>query len=165
MKKSLSLFLLIVILFSSSMFTSISVSAEPMYDSYMIFNGAYEDYYEDVYKPAYNSYNEALNEFRTELHALDDSLTRTQYYQIIAFLNQVIDMKKSLFGDRETVGSSRYEVPRLREAMYAAADAGSYDEAISLCNNLTGAIHLRVDCLNTLKAALENYTFPAPVNP
>lgn len=119
-------------------------------------NSDQKAYYNNVYVPAYQAYNQALHHFRERVYATDFE-TVEQAQRVLNFLNELKQRRFDFFGNRETVGKSRYEVPRVREAMYAAAQAGQYDQAIALCQQLKQLVVARVNFLNGLAAEIQNF--------
>lgn len=137
------------------MFLSQTVIAATKED-FQTINGDQKDYYNNVYVPAYYAYNQALKDFRDRVFATDFE-TVEQAQRVLNFLNDLKQRRFDFFGNRETVGKSRYEVPRVREAMYAAADAGQYDQAIDLCHQLKQLVIARVNFLNGLAAEIQDF--------
>ena len=70
--------------------------------------------------------------------------------RVIDFLKAIKTRRNAFFGDRETPGTSRYIVPRLREAMYAAEKAEDFQSAYAYCDQLIKAVQARVAILNSL---------------
>lgn len=125
-------------------------------EDFQTINGDQKDYYNNVYVPAYYAYNQALKDFRDRVFATDFE-TVEQAQRVLNFLNDLKQHRFDFFGNRETVGKSRYEVPRVREAMYAAADSGQYDQAIALCHQLKQLVIARVNFLNGLASEIQDF--------
>lgn len=154
MKKIFSLFIVIV------MITSFAIPAQAMFspteEDYLARYAEYKDYYENVYVPSYNAYNQALSDLATEIGNTNFE-TVEQAQRVIDFLNDLKTRRNAFFGNRETVGTSRYLVPTLRTAMFDAASAEDYNSAYFNCEELITAVEARVSFLNTLKDEVNSF--------
>lgn len=114
-------------------------------------------YYQEVYKPAYKSYNQTIRELRTAVRETEFE-TREQLERVREFIADLTERRWEFFGDRTTVGKSRYEVPAVRTAMYEAADhQRDYDTGIALCGDLLQLVEARVGFLNGLAAEIADF--------
>ena len=122
-----------------------------------------KDYYTNVYEPYYHEYLNLVKELREEIKAAK-LVDRTTANAVRDALSEITQAHRDFFGDRTTVGKSRYDVPAARQAMYNAADhEKDYDSAIAYCVELDRLVHLRVDHLkgaiaklNELKGLVDN---------
>lgn len=154
MKKAVSFVLSLALVLSLGVFGTFAASSR---DDYLAEYDKYVLYYDDTYVPSYNSYNATLDAFSARVDAAKDELTAEQFVRIISFLNEVKAERSAFFGDRETPGTSRYEVPFYRNAMYAAADKEDYDLALEHRNKLLELVTARVTFLGGLADKLGKF--------
>lgn len=118
---------------------------------------AYKIFYSETYKPAYHAYNAKLKEFAQSVKTMQLE-TMDDYNRVMDFINRIKAERKAFFGDRETPGTSRYDVPHLRDAMYDAAEKqGDFAAAIHSCKELTAAVQRRVDFLAKLSGEIGSF--------
>lgn len=156
MRKQITKLTAIVTLMMFLMMSLFQTAIAATKEDYKTTNEDQKDYYTNVYVPAYYAYNQALRDFRDRVYATDFE-TVEQAERVLDLLNDLKQRRFEFFGNRETVGKSRYEVPRVRAAMYAAAQAGQYDQAITLCRQLKQLVIARVNFLNGLAAEVEDF--------
>jgi|GEM_PF-703615 len=125
-------------------------------EDYKAIYNEYKDYYENTYVPAYYAYNQVLEDLRAQIQNTKFE-TYEQAQRVIDFLKAIKTRRNAFFGDRETPGTSRYIVPRLREAMYAAEKAEDFQSAYAYCDQLIKAVQARVAILNSLANSLRDF--------
>lgn len=148
MKKIFSFIVIIVLVATFALPAQAVVSFSK--EDYLTNYANYKDFYNNEYVTSYNTYNAALADLATRISNTDFE-TVEQAQRVIDFLNDLTSRRDAFFGDRETVGTSRYIVPTLRTAMFDAAAAGDYNSAYFHCDELTLAVQDRVDFLTSLK--------------
>lgn len=84
--------------------------------------------------------------------------TVEDFNKVKSFIDQLKSERKAFFGDRETPGTSRYEVPRMRDAMYAAEEAGDFSEATEQCLWLTNKIRYRMLFIEDMTDRIGNFS-------
>lgn len=132
-------------------------------EDYLSHYSEYKDYYTNVYVPSYETYNKALSDLAVEISNTEfESVEQAQ--RVINFLNDLKARKVDFFGNRETIGKSRYVVPTLRTSMYDAAAAENYESAYTYCSDLIEAVEARVDFLNGLKNEVNLFEILLPNN-
>lgn len=118
---------------------------------------AYKTFYSETYKPAYYAYNARLKEFTQAVKTMKLE-TMDDYTRVMDFINRIKAERKAFFGDRVTPGTSRYDVPYLRDAMYDAAEKkGDFSLAVDYCAQLTAAVQRRVDFLAKLSDQIGDF--------
>ena len=120
-------------------------------------------YYQEIYKPCYKAYNQTLKELQRKIRETDFE-TAEQLERVRGFVNELKERRWAFFGDRETPGKSRYDVPQKRQAMYDAEDAGNYDDAVVFCAELKYLVTKRVDFLNELAYEVGRFEIREPSN-
>ena len=139
-------------------------AAGASYEDYKAKNDDQKAYYNEVYRPVYDSYREAVTGLRRQIRDMKFE-SREQAQKVLAFLENLIAEHRAFYGDRTTVGLSRYEVPAAREAMYKAADEDKdYDTAIGNCEKLKALVVERVGFLQNAQDKVESFQPTAPQN-
>lgn len=156
MTRAISLLAVAMMLMS---FMSAFAAAATLED-YKAANDDQKAYYNNIYKPVYAQYQQTIRNFRAFVRDSKKVNTKAEYEKIVAELKAIVAGHRAFYGTRTTVGTSRYEVPVIREAMYTAADkAKNYDRAIEFCADLKAAVKKRVDYMEAVMAkinALQN---------
>ena len=145
----------------SAAMTVSAAGSEVSHDDYLRDYNAYKVFYQETYVPSYHIYNQKLKEFAASVKTMDLA-TMDDYNRVMDFINRLKAERKAFFGDRVTEGTSRYEVPRLRDAMYAAEEAAAYGQAAGLCAELVAAVDLRMDFLRYLGEQLDGFQVNPP---
>lgn len=159
MKKIITLIISVVLFVS---FTIPSQAAEITKEDYLADYSEYKTYYNDVYVPSYLSYNQTLSDFAAEISNTEFT-SEEQALRVINFLKDLKNRRNDFFGNRNTVGKSRYVVPTLRNSMYAAASTEDFASAYNYCNDLCKAVEARVAFLNGLSEEINNFEILQPV--
>ncbi|MDD2269093.1 MAG: cellulose binding domain-containing protein [Eubacteriales bacterium] len=154
MKKIVSFVLSLALVLSLGVFATFAAADR---DEYLAKYDEYVTYYEGTYVPSYNSYNEALDAFSARIDAAKEELTFEQFEAVLAFLNEIKAERSAFYGDRETPGTSRYEVPFYRNAMFAAAEDEDYDLALTNRETLLALVTERVEFLSGLEEQFDDY--------
>ena len=162
MKRLVSLFLSLSLLFSTVIISN-AEEYSPGKEDYLTYYNNYYSLYENEYKTAYTSYNASLDALAQKVK--EANITSIgQINMIKSFLTEISTQRYNFFGDRTTPGKSRYVVPDLRNKMFAAADNKDYKTAIKYCNDLTAAINARITFLNGLKDRVDGFKIPEPTS-
>lgn len=140
-------------------------SAETVtYEEYQAKNTDQKTYYNEVYRPVYAAYRQAVKDLRAQIRATKFE-NREHAEKVLAFLKNLTAEHRAFYGDRTTVGLSRYEVPAAREAMYKAADKDKdYAVAVQYCAKLKALVEERVGFLQAATDKIESYQPAAPKN-
>ena len=134
------------------------------YAHYLSLNEDQKTYYNDVYRPVYAEYRQAVSVLRAKIREVKLE-SREQAEQILAVLQNMTARHRAFFGDRTTVGLSRYEVPAAREAMYRAADTDhNYAAAADYCVELKRLVTLRVAFMQKAIGEMEAFAPAAAAN-
>lgn len=134
------------------------------YAHYLALNEDQKAYYNDVYRPVYAEYRQAVSALREKIREAKLE-SREQAEQILAVLQNMTEQHRAFFGDRTTVGLSRYEVPAAREAMYRAADTDhNYEAAADYCIELKRLVTLRVAFMQKAVGEMEAFDPAATAN-
>lgn len=150
---------LISVVLAFCLMASVGVTALAAGDTYEEYKEDYLSYktmYREDYKVAYKAYNVSVRNLASSIHSTDFE-TIEEYEKIASFVQYLKQTKKDFFGDRTTVGKSRYEVPRLREAMFAAEREKDYATAIAYCTELDAAVRARINLLKGLQAEIDAF--------
>jgi hypothetical protein len=119
-------------------------SAEYTWTYFHTIYGNYSELYRDSYVPMYHSYNESLDELADWIRSAEIT-TQEQVDIIFAFLHEIKSEKNYFYGDRDTPGTSRYDVPLYRNAMHEAIVNKDCDTAVYYLQCLTTSISDRTD--------------------
>ncbi|MDD4516578.1 hypothetical protein [Massilibacteroides sp.] len=138
---------------------SIRVGANPVNE----FDSIYADYisiYNEEYRPVYEAYNSSLKAFAEEVKATSSAADLERYLTAIKELKT----KDSLFwGDRNTPGTSRTDVPTKRTEMYTHFKNKEYAEAVQSANELIILIEERITHIKEMENAI-NALRPIPLS-
>ncbi len=137
--------------------TAVAAPDSNLEETYKKEYAAYKTFYSETYKPSYYAYNAKLKEFAQSVKTMQLE-TMDDYNRVMDFINRIKAERKAFFGDRVTPGTSRYDVPHLRDAMYDAAEKqGDFVAAIDYCGKLTAAVQRRVDFLAKLSGEIGSF--------
>ena len=131
---------------------------------YLAENTSRKSYYKEVYRPVYAAYREAVKNLRAEISGMTFH-NRQHAEKVLAFLKNLTAAHRAFYGDRTTVGLSRYEVAAAHEAMSKAADRDKdFDAAVRYCARLKALTEERVAFLRDATAKLAAYRPASPQN-
>lgn len=153
MKAALSMVMTVMIA-STALFSADAATAK---ESYQAANADQKDYYVNTYVPCYNAYLQAVRDLRNEIRNTNFE-TKEQAERVLNFLKDLRTRHVDFYGNRQTAGKSRYDVPAARTAMYQAADvANDYAAAMQYCQTLKTLVQARVGFLNGLRSDMQNF--------
>lgn len=158
MKKVVSLILAFVLMMSigTVAFAETGDGADVTEEQYFAAYQSYKEMYRETYKPAYHAYNDAIRGLVYDVRAARLT-TVEEFNRIKDFVAHLKATKKAFFGDRVTPGTSRYEVPMIREAMFAAERTKNYNEAYVACLQLTAAVEARIGLLGQISYEIKAF--------
>lgn len=137
----LSFLLALSLIFGMTSFAA----ADPDREAYLANYETYTVLYASEYVPVYDEFHDLLKDLSKLIDKKKMTESKfTESKELYAYLTQVND---EFFGDRKTKGTSRYDVPAVREAMKKAAASKSYVKANALCDELKELINARIDFL------------------
>lgn len=133
-------------------------SAEEGYtaETYQEAYQAYKVFYQETYVPAYRTYNTNLRNFANQVRHMDME-TVEDYQRVKDFVDSLKAAHRAFFGDRVTPGTSRYDVPYMRDAMYAAEKEEDYYAAEVYCGRLVKLVEARMDFLGSISDKIAGF--------